>query len=231
MTAKKWIADRTNAFDSSGIRQVFDLASKLSDPINLSIGQPDYDVPGEVQEAMIEAVRSGRNGYALTQGMPVLREKLQHHVQDKLGHGDRQVFISSGTSGGLVLAVLALVDPGDEVIIFDPFFVMYEALVRLAGGVPVYIDTYPDFRIDIERVRAAVTERTKLILFNSPANPTGVAARRRKYKRWPSWRPSGTWPSSPTRSITSSATTRSSSRQPSSTNRPSSLTASPRATP
>ncbi|MDP6558223.1 MAG: aspartate aminotransferase, partial [Pirellulaceae bacterium] len=75
-----WIADRTKAFDSSGIRKVFDLASKLKDPINLSIGQPDFDVPVPVQDACIDAIRSGKNGYALSQGMPVLRDKLQARI-------------------------------------------------------------------------------------------------------------------------------------------------------
>ena len=174
--ARPWIAARTQAFDSSGIRKVFDLASRLSDPINLSIGQPDFDVPEPVQEACIAAIRSGKNGYALTQGMPVLRDKLQAKIDRQYGHGDRKLFVCSGTSGGLVLAVLSLVDPGDEVILFDPFFVMYEPLVLLAGGTPVLIDTYPDFRIDVDRVRCALTPRTKAILLNSPANPTGVTA-------------------------------------------------------
>jgi aspartate aminotransferase/aminotransferase len=168
-----WIAQRTTTFDSSGIRKVFDLAAELKDPINLSIGQPDFDVPDEVRAACIEAIQSRKNGYALTQGMPVLREKLQARVDAEYGHADRQVFVCSGTSGGLVLAMLALVDPGDEVILFDPFFVMYEPLVRLVGGSPVIIDTYPDFAIDPDRVAAAITERTKLIVINSPANPTG----------------------------------------------------------
>ena len=172
----KWIADRTKAFDSSGIRKVFDLAAKLDDPINLSIGQPDFDVPVPVQDALIDAVRSRRNGYALTQGMPVLRDKLMQKVADEYGHADRDLFIASGTSGGLVLTMLSLIDPGDEVIIFDPYFVMYDSLVQLAGGVPVVLDTYPDFRIPLERVREAITPRTKMILFNSPANPTGVTA-------------------------------------------------------
>src|SRR5205085_10753578 len=78
--------------------------------------------------------------------------------------------------GGLSLDLLCTVDPGDEVVIFDPFFVMYPHLVRLAGGVPVLIDTYPDFRLDIDKVRAALTPRTKAILVNSPANPTGRIA-------------------------------------------------------
>lgn len=171
-----WIAQRTKAFDSSGIRKVFDLAARMQDPINLSIGQPDFHVPKPVQEACIQAIRQGKNSYSLTQGTPILREKLQAQIDAEYGHGDRKVFVSSGTSGGLVLAMLSLVDPGDEVILFDPYFVMYEPLVSLVGGRAVLIDTYPDFRIDLDRVADAVTPRTKLILLNSPANPTGVTA-------------------------------------------------------
>ncbi len=171
-----WIADRTKTFDSSGIRKVFELAGQLSDPINLSIGQPDFDVPQRVKQACIDAIQAGRNGYALSQGMPVLRDELQRSVDSQYGHADRKLFVSSGTSGGLVLTLWSLVNPGDEVIIFDPFFVMYEALTRLIGGVPVLLNTYPDFHIDVNRVADAITPRTKMILFNSPANPTGVTA-------------------------------------------------------
>lgn len=171
-----WIAKRTRAFDSSGIRKVFDLAAKLKNPINLSIGQPDFPVPEEVQDAAIAAIRSGKNGYSLTQGMPVLRDKLQAEVDAEYGHADRKVFVTSGTTGGLVLAMLALVDPGDEVIFFDPYFVMYDSLVKLVGGQSVVLDTYPDFQIDVGRVEAAITPRTKVIVLNSPANPTGVVA-------------------------------------------------------
>jgi aspartate aminotransferase/aminotransferase len=170
------LADRTKAFDSSGIRKVFDLAAKMQDPINLSIGQPDFDVPEAVKEACIGAIRDGKNAYALTQGMPVLREKLQGRIDQEYGHADRKVFVSSGTSGGLALAMWSLVNPGDEVIVFDPYFVMYTALTQLVGGVPVVIDTYPAFQIDVNRVADAITPRTKLILLNSPANPTGVVA-------------------------------------------------------
>lgn len=171
-----WLADRTSRFDASGIRKVFDLAAKMTNPINLSIGQPDFDVPESVRQVAIEAIQSRRNGYALSQGMPVLREKLQAQVDQDYGHGDRQVFVTSGTSGGIMLAMLALVDPGDEVIVFDPYFVMYDSQAAMVGGKTVYIDTYPDFRIDVARVAAAITPRTKMIVFNSPANPTGVVA-------------------------------------------------------
>ena len=170
----RWISDRSRQFDSSGIRKVFELAAKLKDPVNLSIGQPDFDVPEAIKSACVEAIQQGKNAYSLTQGIAPLREKLQQRIDQRYGHEDRQVFISSGTSGGLVLTVLSLVNPGDEVIIFDPFFVMYPSLVKIAGGVPVLIDTYPDFRIDVDKVAAAITPKTKLILFNSPANPTGV---------------------------------------------------------
>src|SRR6188474_1793988 len=171
-----WLADRTSKFDSSGIRKVFDLAAKMKNPINLSIGQPDFPVPDAIKEAAIEAIRGDKNGYSQTQGIAPLREALQARVDAQYGHADRRVLITSGTSGSLVLAVLTLVNPGDEVIVFDPYFVMYPALVEMVGGKCVMIDTYPDFQIDPERVKAAITPRTKMILLNSPANPTGVVA-------------------------------------------------------
>jgi aspartate aminotransferase/aminotransferase len=187
-----WIAERMAHFDSSGIRKVFDLAASMKDPINLSIGQPDFDVPEAAKESAIAAIRSGKNGYAMTQGMPVLREKLQAHIDAQYRHTDRRVMITSGTSGGLVLALMALVNPGDEVIVFDPYFVVYEPLVAVVGGRPVLVDTYPDFRIDMDRVRAAITPRTKAILFNSPANP-GVVAGEDETRRWPRTRRNGTF--------------------------------------
>lgn len=173
-TPSNWIADRTRAFDSSGIRKVFDLAAKMVEPVNLSIGQPDFDVPQAVKDACIEAIQAGKNAYTPSQGIGPLREKLRAQIQQRYGDDNRDVFISSGTSGGLVLTIWSLVNPGDEVIIFDPYFVMYPPLVKLVGGTPVYVDTYPDFRIDLNKVEAAITDKTKLILFNTPSNPTGV---------------------------------------------------------
>lgn len=171
-----WIANRMSLFDASGIRKVFELGAQLKNPINLSIGQPDFDVPDPIKEAAIQAIREGKNGYSVTQGIAELRERVQTEIQKRYRHPDREVFVTSGTSGGLMLAVLTLVNPGDEAIIFDPSFVMYQALVHVAGGRPVLVDTYPDFRIDPDRVAEAITPRTKLIILNSPANPTGVVA-------------------------------------------------------
>jgi len=174
--SEHWIAERTNCFDTSGIRKVFELGAKMTDPIDLSIGQPDFDVPEEVRRAAVDAINGNRNGYALSQGVPVLREKLQSRLDAQYGHDDRRVFVTCGTSGGLMLAMLVLLNPGEEVIVFDPYFVMYDSLASVAGAKVVYIDTYPDFRIDPDRVADAITPRTKAIVFNSPANPTGVVA-------------------------------------------------------
>src|SRR5947199_7338424 len=105
------LADRTQAFDSSGIRKVFDLAAKMKDPINFSIGQPDFDVPEPVKEACIEAIRAGKNAYTVTQGLPVLREKLQAQIDHRYHHADRKVIVTLGTSGGLSLIMWSLVNP------------------------------------------------------------------------------------------------------------------------
>ena len=172
----QWIADRMRKIDASGIRKVFDLAANLKDPVNLSIGQPHFDVPDVVKAALIQAVQDGKNAYSQTQGIAPLLAKIQGAVDKEFGHKDRKVFISSGTSGALVLVLSTLVNPGDEVIIFDPWFVMYKHLTTLAGGKVVEIDTYPDFRIDLNKVRDAITPRTKAILFNTPCNPTGAVA-------------------------------------------------------
>lgn len=171
---RPWIADRMQHIEASGIRKVFELARSLKDPINLSIGQPHFDVPEAIKAAAIAAIERGHNAYTVTQGISELRAKIAADVRQRYGHTDREVLITSGTSGGLLLALMVTVNPGDEVIVFDPYFVMYPHLVHLAGGTPVFIDTYPDFTIDVDRVRAAITPRTKVIIVNSPANPSGV---------------------------------------------------------
>ena len=171
-----WIAHRMHHIDASGIRKAFDMARSMKDPINLSIGLPDFDVADPVKAAAIGAIEQGFNAYTVTQGIPDLRTRIKDAVDAEFGHVDRNVLITSGTSGALLLAICCVVDPGDEVILFDPYFVMYRHLVTLAGGKSVLIDTYPDFRINVARVATAITPRTKAVLVNSPANPTGVVA-------------------------------------------------------
>jgi aspartate aminotransferase/aminotransferase len=173
-SSKSWIADRMQHIEASGIRKVFELARSLKDPINLSIGQPHFDVPEPIKSAAHAAIERGDNAYTVTQGIPELRAKIAADLRQRYGHADREVMITSGTSGGLLLALMTTVNPGDEVLVFDPYFVSYPHLVHLAGGKTVYVDTYPDFTINLDMVRAALTPRTKVILVNTPANPTGA---------------------------------------------------------
>jgi len=181
----RFITPRLRAIDASGIRRVFDLAAELDGPINLSIGQPDFDVPEPVKDAAADAIRTGFNRYTQTQGAAELRGRIVAGLQAEnpgvYGGGgklpdDLGLLITSGVSGGLMLTLMTCVGPGDEVLIPDPYFVMYKHLVTLAGATPVFVDTYPDFQLSAERLDAYITPRTKLLLFNSPSNPTGVVA-------------------------------------------------------
>lgn len=187
MNTQRFIADRVKSIDASGIRRVFDLAAKLKDPINFSIGQPDFDVPDKIKAAACDAIHAGKNSYTQTQGTPELRAtltaRLAKEFPSTLGRGgadqldaDTGLLITSGVSGALLLTLLSTVGPGDEVVIPDPYFVMYKHLVNLAGATPVYLDTYPDFAVTAERIESVLTDRTKLVLFNTPSNPTGVVA-------------------------------------------------------
>jgi len=168
------IASRMAKLDSSGIRKVFDLAATMTNPVNLSIGQPDFDVPDGVKDAAIEAIRAGKNKYTVTQGIAEMHSALRAKLKREKGIEADGFLVSSGVSGALLLAFLVLINDGDEVIIPDPYFVMYKHLVNLCGGVPVFVDTYPDFAVTAERLRARVTEKTKMILLNAPGNPTGA---------------------------------------------------------
>src|ERR1700693_2534345 len=169
-----FISRRALAVDSSGIRKVFDLAAKMADPINFSIGLPDFDVPQIAKTAAIEAINAGHNRYTQTQGIAPLRERLRRDLSAEFGRDVGEVLITSGVSGGLLLAILATIDPGDEAIFLDPYFVMYKHLLTLAGGKPVIVDSYPDFRFHAERVERAITPRTKLLILNSPSTQPGV---------------------------------------------------------
>src|SRR4029077_4070787 len=125
------------SIEASGIRKAFDMAKSMKDPINLSIGLPDFDVADPIKAAAIAAIEAGHNAYTVTQGIPELRGKLQEAVDQQFHHSDRQVLVTAGTSGGLLLALSCVVNTGDEVLIFDPYFVMYRHLVTLAGGTSV----------------------------------------------------------------------------------------------
>jgi aspartate/methionine/tyrosine aminotransferase len=169
-----FVSQRALGVDASGIRKVFDLAAKLKDPINLSIGLPDFDVPDVGKQAAIDAIRTGQNRYTPTQGIEPLRQRLRKDLSAEIGRDVGEVLITSGVSGGLMLAILATINPGDEAVFLDPYFVMYKHLMTMAGGKSVAVDSYPDFRFHADRVEKAVTPRTKLLILNSPSNPTGI---------------------------------------------------------
>lgn len=175
MDYESMLSERSRQVEASGIRRIFELAKSLPDPVDLSIGQPDFDVPEPIKAAAQKAMAAGHNGYTLTQGIAELRERLLADVRRRFPDQQRQVLVVSGTSGGLFLAFLALINPGDEVITTDPYFVAYPNHVALTSGRLVLVDTYPEFRLDPQRLEAAITPRTKAVVLSTPANPTGVA--------------------------------------------------------
>ena len=171
-----FIAARSHLIDASGIRKVFDLAASLEDPVDLSIGQPYHEPPEPLLESAARAVRSGKNRYTPTQGDPALVAALTEQIGRDVDTDGKKLFVTSGSAGGLFLAFATLIDPGDEVLIADPYFVIYKHAVAFFGGVPVPVDTYPDFRLTADRIDPLLTERSKIIVVGSPANPTGSVA-------------------------------------------------------
>ena len=146
--------------------------------VNLGQGFPDTDGPPEVAEAAIKAIRDGVNQYPPGPGAPDLRQAIAEHQQRFYGLAfdpDAEVVVTTGATEAIAAALLGLVDPGDEVIALEPFYDSYAACIAMAGGVRVPVTLRaPDFRLDLDRLRDAVTDRTRLILLNSPHNPTGT---------------------------------------------------------
>lgn len=171
------LSDRVMSVRPSGVRKIFDLANKVKNPINLSIGEPDFDIPDEVKQEGIRWIQAGFNKYTPSGGIPELREKIHRHLRAK-GIICDDVIVTAGVTGGLLLALMVTLNPGDEIIIPDPYFVLYEYQVQLLGGKPVFFDTYPDFTIKEDALREAITPRTRAILVNSPNNPTGMVCSR-----------------------------------------------------
>lgn len=184
MGVDRLISSRAKRIDASGIRRVFDLGARLKDPNNLSIGQPDFPVPKPVKDAAVRAILEDRNGYTQTGGIPELRARIAAELRVDLGWdvsgpvggtGDHAaMLVTAGTSGGLMLAFMSLLEPGDEVIVPDPYFVAYPHLATMCGATAVKCDTYPDFKLTAARVAPLITARTKIVLVCSPGNPTGV---------------------------------------------------------
>ncbi|HWJ83010.1 MAG TPA: pyridoxal phosphate-dependent aminotransferase [Nocardioides sp.] len=150
--------------------------------VNLGQGFPDSDGPPEVIERAVAALRGGANQYAPGVGLPALRQAVARHQQRSYGidlDPDREVVVTTGCTEGIAASVLGLVDPGDEVVVLEPYYDSYLAMIGFAGGVrrPVPLRA-PDFRLDPDELRAAVGPRTRMILLNTPHNPTGAVLTR-----------------------------------------------------
>ena len=176
MTSKQTslIAKRALNIHASKIRQAFNLALTLKDPIDLSIGQPYFDVPREIKNVAIEAINQGFNRYTVTQGIAELHEKITAQFKQEFKEEPDGLVFTSGGAGAITLAMLTLINEGDEVLIPDPYFALYPHVINMAGGVPKFIDTYPDFRLTKERILAGITPKTKMIIISTPSNPTGI---------------------------------------------------------
>ncbi len=167
-------AERMKVLQPSAIRRMFEMGQMMKNPIDLSLGRPNFDVPVEMKNAMKRAIDEGKNGYTVTAGAPEFLVAVRKYLARENVHPEGVMAIAGG-SGGLILALLAMADESCEVLVTDPGFVSYNHFIRLAGSTPRYIDTYPDLKLTPERLRAAVTPKTRILIFNSPVNPTGVA--------------------------------------------------------
>lgn len=153
--------------------------------INLGQGFPDTDGPEEIREAAVRALRDGRgNQYPPGPGVPELRTAIAAHQEHRYGLSfdpDREVLVTAGATEAIAASLLALVEPGDEVVALEPYYDSYAASIALAGGTRVPVTLRPDngaFRLDLDELRAAVTDRTRLLLINTPHNPTGTVLTR-----------------------------------------------------
>ena len=162
----------------SGIRKFFDLAADMPHCISLGVGEPDFKTPWSVRDAGIRSLEQGRTKYTANAGLKELRAEVCNYLARRfeLSYEAQNVLVTVGGSEAIDLAIRALVKPGDEVIIPEPCFVCYEPITQLVGGVPVHIATRAEdeFRLTAEQLRAAITPRTKLLIFPYPNNPTGA---------------------------------------------------------
>jgi len=168
------VSQRVREVEISGIRKMFEAAPAHA--INLGLGEPDFEPPKEVIDALCNAVRGGMNHYGPSAGLPALREKIAERYQDRdADTGRENVIITGSGSEGLLSTALALYDPGDEVLVPNPGFVLYAPHAKLAGAVPVPypLDEHRQYQPDLDALESAVTPRTRAIVVNSPSNPTG----------------------------------------------------------
>ena len=169
----------------SPIRRIYEKAVLMDDVVFFSLGEPDFDTPPQVVEAAVESLRRGETHYTPNAGIFPLREAIAQNLRDydRVAYDpSSEIAVTSGGMEALVLALLALVEPGDEVILADPSYTNYRDQIAIAKGVPVYVPVHEEngFQFDPDDLRRAVTDRTRAIMLNTPANPTGGVASRRQ---------------------------------------------------
>ena len=178
MNYDELLAPAAKAMRPSGIRKFFDLAADMPHCISLGVGEPDFKTPWSVRDAGIRSLELGRTKYTANAGLKDLRKEICTYLQRRfeLHYQEENVLVTVGGSEAIDLAIRAVVQPGDEVIIPEPCFVCYEPITQLTGGVPVHIATRAEdqFRLTADQLRAAITPRTKLVIFPYPNNPTGA---------------------------------------------------------
>lgn len=177
------ISQKVESLAPSGIRKFFDLLSSMENVISLGVGEPDFVTPWHIREAGIYALERGYTMYTSNSGMLELRQEIARYLELRYGvryDPEQEILITTGSSEALDLAMRAILNPGDEVLIPDPCYVAYPADVILAGGVPVFVPTSPenDFVVRAVDIEARLTKQTKAILIGYPANPTGAVISR-----------------------------------------------------
>lgn len=182
-TARNPISDRVNMVSPSGIRKFFDLITTMDDVISLGVGEPDFVTPWHIREAAIYSIEKGYTMYTSNLGLIELRQELAKHLAShyRVSYDPtKELLITTGSSQALDLALRAILNPGDEVIMPDPSYVAYPACTILAGGTPVTVPTSEaaDFHIGPHDIESRLTPRTKAILLGYPANPTGAVMTR-----------------------------------------------------
>jgi len=176
-------AERLKHIKLSGIRRFFALAHEMPDVINLSVGEPDFTPPRHALEAGWQAAKEGKTHYAPTNGIPELREALSQKAYREYNLSydpNSEILITVGGSEAVFLALIALINPGDEVLIPNPGFVCYEPCVLLAGGLPVSVPLLEKngFKPSIDDVMSLITEKSRVMILNYPNNPTGAVLSR-----------------------------------------------------
>ncbi len=180
---RNFISHRVAQAPPSGIRKFFDIAATMEDVISLGIGEPDFITPEPILQAGISSLQRGETQYTSNSGTIELRAALSRHLAEHYGVGydpESEILVTVGVSEALYLALTAVIDPGDEIIIPEPCFVSYGPEVTFAGGVPVYVPTRVenDFQVTAATIEQAITPRTKAILLGYPNNPTGAVMSR-----------------------------------------------------